>query len=155
MTVETTPLDDVRHILPFTDAHSPLVWLRKGEGIAGTGEALRLEFRGADRIAQASAAWKQLAASSTVSDPVRMPGSGLVAFGTFTFDDASTATSVLVVPRVVIGRRAGAAWITRIRRSDETELPTVPHPEPFGAEYRLTMLPGALTREAYKKAVAK
>ena len=60
LTVETTPLDDVRHIIPFTDAHAPLVWLRKGEGIAGVGEALRLEFRGADRIAQASAAWKQL-----------------------------------------------------------------------------------------------
>ncbi|NNC13441.1 chorismate-binding protein [Planctomonas sp. JC2975] len=154
LTVETTPLDDVRHILPFTDAHTPLVWLRKGEGIAGVGEALRLEFRGPGRIAQASAAWKQLAAASTVSDPVRMPGTGLVAFGTFAFDDESAATSVLIVPDVVIGRRAGRSWITRIRPSDSHVLPGVPHPEPFGAEYRLTMLPGALTREAYKRAVA-
>ena len=154
LTVETTPLDDVRHILPFTDAHSPLVWLRKGEGIAGVGEALRLEFSGADRIAQASAAWKQLAAACAVSDPVRMPGSGLVAFGTFAFDDESAATSVLVVPRVVIGRRDGASWITRIRHSDESSMPAAPHASPFGAEYRLTMLPGALTREGYKRAVA-
>jgi menaquinone-specific isochorismate synthase len=32
-------------------------------------------------------------------------------------------------------------------------MPAVPHAQPFGAEYRLTMLPGALTREAYKRAV--
>jgi menaquinone-specific isochorismate synthase len=154
LTVETTPLDDVRHIIPFTDARSPLVWLRKGEGIAGVGEALRLEFTGADRIAQASAAWKQLASLCTVNDPVRMPGTGLVAFGTFAFDDQSSATSVLVVPQVVIGRREGRSWITRIRHSDDSSMPSAPHPQPFGAEYRLTMLPGALTREAYKRAVA-
>ncbi|MGN6206590.1 isochorismate synthase [Humibacter sp.] len=153
LTVETTPLDDVRHIIPFTDSHAPLVWLRKGEGIAGVGEALRFEFRGPDRIAQASAAWKQVASLSTVSDAVRMPGTGLVAFGTFAFDDDSAATSVLIVPEVIIGRREGRSWITRIRHSDEHAMPAPPHPQPFGAEYRLTMLPGALTREAYKRAV--
>lgn len=154
LTVETTPLDDVRHILPFTDSRSPLVWLRKGEGIAGVGEALRLEFTGPDRIAQASAAWKQVASRATVGDTVRMPGTGLVAFGTFAFDDDSAASSVLVVPEVIIGRREGRSWITRIRHSDEHAMPAAPHPSPFGAEYRLTMLPGALTREAYKRAVA-
>ncbi|WP_168203874.1 isochorismate synthase [Humibacter ginsenosidimutans] len=155
LTVETTLLDDVRHIIPFADAHTPLLWLRKGEGIAGVGEALRLEFRGADRIAQASAAWKQLAAASTVTDQVRMPGTGLVAFGTFAFDDDSAATSVLIVPAVIIGRRDGRSWITRIRRTDDKAMPAAPHTEPFGAEYRLTMLPGALTREAYKRAVGE
>jgi menaquinone-specific isochorismate synthase len=155
LTVETTPLDDVRHLIPFTDAHTPLLWLRKGEGIAGVGEALRLEFRGEDRIGQASAAWKQLAAISSVKDPVRMPGTGLVAFGTFTFDDSSAATSVLIVPDVIVGRRDGRSWITRIRRSEASGAPAVPHPEPFGAEYRLTMLPGALTREAYKRVVGE
>ncbi len=153
LTVETSPLDDVRQIIPFTDARRPMLWLRKGEGIAGVGEALRLEFRGADRVARASAAWKQLAAVSTVSDAVRMPGTGLVAFGTFAFDDDSSAASVLIVPEVVIGRRGGRAWITRVRRPDGM-MPPAPRPVPFGAEYRLTMLPGALTREAYKRAVA-
>ncbi|MGA0568407.1 isochorismate synthase [Rathayibacter sp. KR2-224] len=154
LTVETTPLDDVRHIIPFTDSHAPLLWMRKGEGIAGVGEALRLEFRGADRIARASAAWKQLASVSSVHDTVRVPGTGLVAFGTFAFDDESAAASVLVVPQVVIGRRDGRSWITRIRSSDAPAMPPVPHPESFGAEYRLTMMPGKLTREAYKRAVS-
>ena len=154
LTVETTPLDDIRHILPFTDARSPLVWLRKGEGIAGVGEALRLEFHGPDRIAQASAAWKQLAAVSTVHDSVRMRGTGLVAFGTFAFDDESSATSVLIVPQVIIGRRDGFCWITRVSTTGASGLPAAPHPQPFGAEYRLTMLPGSLTRERYKQVVA-
>ena len=42
-----------------------------------------------------------------------MPGSGAVAFGSFTFDPASDG-SVLVLPRVVLGRRNGRAWLTTI-----------------------------------------
>ena len=41
------------------------------------------------------------------------PGSGLVTFGSFTFDDEADG-SILVVPEVVIGRRDGVAWITVI-----------------------------------------
>jgi len=59
---ETAPLDDVRQLIPFLDSRTPLVWLRKGEGMAGIGEVLRLEFTGADRIEQASAAWREVAA---------------------------------------------------------------------------------------------
>jgi hypothetical protein len=44
------------------------------------------------------------------SDDVAGPGTGAVALGALPF--ARDAPGVLVVPRVVIGRRDGEAWIT-------------------------------------------
>jgi menaquinone-specific isochorismate synthase len=153
--VETDPIDDVRHLLPCADAHAPLVWQRRGEGIVGVGEALRLEFSGPDRVARASMVWKELAASSAVRDSVRLPGTGLVAFGAFAFDDESAASSVLIVPRVVIGRRDGRCWVTRIRPAgSDDDRPQLPRPTAFGDEYRLTMLPGALSKGGFVRAVA-
>ena len=61
---ETTPLDDVRQLIPFLDSRAPLLWLRKGEGMAAIGEVLRLDFTGPDRIEQASAAWRATAAAT-------------------------------------------------------------------------------------------
>jgi len=151
---ETTPLDDVRQLIPFLDSRTPLLWLRKGEGMAGIGEVLRLDFTGPDRIQQASAAWRATTAAATVDDSVRTPGTGLVAFGTFAFDDESTATSTLIVPEVVIGRRGSRSWITRIRRAGDDPTTSLPVPTPFGDEYRLSLLSGELAGDGYRSAVA-
>ncbi|MGH1549731.1 isochorismate synthase [Leifsonia poae] len=151
---ETAPLDDVRQLIPFLDSRTPLVWLRKGEGMAGIGEVLRLEFTGPDRIQQASAAWREVAAAASVDDAVRTPGTGLVAFGTFAFDDESAATSTLIVPEVVIGRRGSRSWVTRIRRAGDPVAPALPRPTAFGDEYRLSLLPGQLGDDGYRSAVA-
>ncbi len=154
LAVETTPLDDVRQLIPFLDSRHPLLWLRKGEGIAGIGEALRLEFAGPDRIRAASAAWRETVARASVEDAVGVPGTGLVAFGTFAFADDSASPSALIVPEVVIGRRGGRAWITRIRPAGEPAGGELPRPMAFGDEYRLTLLPGALGKDGYREAVA-
>ena len=152
---ETAPLDDVRQLIPFLDSRTPLLWLRKGEGMAAVGEVLRLEFSGPDRIQQASAAWRATAAAGIVDDAVRTPGTGLVAFGTFAFDDESTATSTLIVPELIVGRRGGKSWVTRIRRAGEPASGVQPHPTPFGDEYRLSLLPGRLDDDGYRSAVAR
>ncbi len=155
LTVETSPLDDVRQLLPFLDAHRPLVWMRKGEGLAGIGTALRLEFSGPDRMRTAATAWRDVVGAATVVDPIAKPGTGLVAFGTFAFADDSALTSVLIVPEIVIGRRGGRSWITRIRSTRADSATTaVPQPTTFGAEYRLSLLPGSLKPDAYRAAVA-
>ncbi|WP_256921894.1 isochorismate synthase MenF [Leifsonia sp. NCR5] len=163
--VETTPIDDVRQLIPFLDARHPLLWLRKGEGMAGIGEALRLEFSGNDRMRAAAAAWREVVSQASVTDAVGKPGTGLVAFGTFAFADDSTAPSVLIVPEFVIGRRDGRSWITRIRPADDADgdgtgaqgagaaASRLPRPTPFGDEYRLTLLPGSLGKEGYRAAV--
>lgn len=154
LSVETTPLDDIRHLIPFLDSRRPLLWLRKGEGIAGIGETLRLEFRGPNRIRDAAAAWRAIVGAATVTDAVRTPGSGLVAFGTFAFADESASTSTLIVPEIVLGRRGGRSWLTRIQPTGAAREPALPRPTGFGDEYRLSLLPGRLGKDGYRAAVS-
>ncbi|MCU1476047.1 MAG: isochorismate synthase [Subtercola sp.] len=89
--------------------------------MAGLGTALRLEFSGADRFTDACEAWRAVAAAATVSDPLGSPGTGLIAFGTFAFSAQSGASSVLIVPEIVIGKRDGVFWVTRVRVQTEDE----------------------------------
>ena len=62
---------------------------------------------------------REIADGADIEDAVRRRGSGLVAFGTFTFDDASDG-SVLVVPRAILGRDGtGNAWLTTMTPDGE------------------------------------
>jgi len=124
LVVETTRVDDIRPLVPLVDPRHPLVFIRRGQGIAGIGEALRLTFSGPSRMKDAAVAWKRIAAAARVTDPLELPGTGLVALGAFTFSDGSLATSVLIVPSVIIGRRDGVSWVTRINAApDPLETP--------------------------------
>lgn len=111
--VRSAPLDDpgpLLALLPPTDA---LAWVHGGDGLVGWGRAAEFRTAGAARFAEASDWWRELSSHAVVRDDVDVPGSGLVAFGTFTFtDDADGST--LVVPEVIVGRRDGVAWVTVI-----------------------------------------
>ena len=48
--VVTEQVDPITSLLPLLDARHPLLFMRRGEGIAGIGEAARLEFHGPDRL---------------------------------------------------------------------------------------------------------
>ncbi|TYL54621.1 isochorismate synthase [Agromyces mariniharenae] len=137
--------------------------MRRGEGIVGLGETLRIETSGHDRVVDAAAAWTSLAAEADIDDRVGLPGTGLVAFGAFAFADQSESTSVLVVPELVLGIREGRAWVTRIAlatgddeaadaaASEELE---IPEPAPRRRVPRVTFSPGAVPPEQYQAAVA-
>jgi menaquinone-specific isochorismate synthase len=92
-----------------------VAWVRQGAGLAGWGEAARVALpAGADRFTAGEKWLHEITESADIDDAVRRRGSGLVAFGTFTFDDASEG-SVLVVPEAVLGRDGtGNAWLTTI-----------------------------------------
>ncbi|MCU1441643.1 MAG: isochorismate synthase [Rhodoglobus sp.] len=149
MRVLTEAIPDPGALVPLLSPRHPLAFIRKGDGIIGFGEAARLEFRGPNRIADAAAAWREFVATADVTDPVSLPGSGLVALGSFAFADGSASASVLIVPAVVVGRRDGITWITRI---DGAELPPV---EPSGSEFRTALLPGTMTRSVFTNAVRR
>ncbi|ROS52813.1 isochorismate synthase MenF [Frigoribacterium sp. PhB24] len=148
LAVRTTRIDHVSPLLDVVDRARPVVFVRGGAGMAGVGEALRLEFSGPGRMTEAADAWRAVAAAATVHDEVGVPGTGLVAFGSFAFDDESAEKSVLIVPSIVIGRRDGVAWITRV---DGAELPAG---KPVGASVRLSLVDGALGADGYARAVA-
>lgn len=110
--VRTAPIPDPGPLLDRLPAPGGVVWLRGGDGFVGWGEAARLDAgTGPARIAGAARAWETLVAGAAVEDPLERPGSGPVAFATFTFD-ARGHGSALVLPEVVVARRDGESWLT-------------------------------------------
>ncbi len=99
------------------DDRGPLSWLRKGEGLVGWGEVARFSWVGPDRFAAADDWWRTFSGQLDVADEVGLPGTGPVAFASFAFADGP-APSVLVVPRVLVGRRNGQGWITEFDGED-------------------------------------
>jgi len=142
--VRTVALDDTRSLLALlprsADGTGPadaVAWVRTtarrdrpaDEGLVGWGTAVRIApGPGADRFAAAELALQDL--DVEVDDQVGAFGTGLVGFGTFAFTDGA-AGSVLVVPRVVVGRRDGRTWLTTVEVDDDadTEAPA-PLPDP-------------------------
>lgn len=127
------PLKQVPALLHFADQHDPLLWVRGDRGCVGLGQMLRLVFRGADRFAEAAAAWREISALATVDDSVQLPGSGLVAFGTFAFDDRSAAESVLIVPQLLIARHGDRAWVTEVSLEPLEKPRALPNARPRGS----------------------
>jgi len=127
--VRTTLLDlpdaatDPGALLDLVPPDSPLSWVRRGEGLVAWGELARIEVGGEGQLAHAEQAWARLLRATTVHDDVRAPGTGPVAFGSFAFDPASPAGGVLVVPRVVVGRRGPLAWVTTLTEEDAGAAP--------------------------------
>ncbi|MFC5185623.1 isochorismate synthase [Actinomadura harenae] len=112
--VRTVPVADPGDLLSRLPHPTALAWVRHGDGLVGWGETARLELPGGhDRFAAADAWLAETFGSAEVEDPLRLPGTGPVAFGSFGFDPKS-ADSVLIVPRYVLGRRDGHAWVTTI-----------------------------------------
>jgi menaquinone-specific isochorismate synthase len=85
---------------------------------------------------------------------VRRRGSGLVAFGSFTFDDASEG-SVLVVPRAILGRDGtGNAWLTTITPEGERPWRAGPFDEPM-APGDIRWHDGSLSAPEWEQAVGE
>jgi len=101
---------------------SSTTFLTQGEGLIGFGEELRLEASGPYRIEELNQAWQDLVKETEIEDELTVPGSGLIAFGTIAFSDHSAATSVLVIPKVILGQRSGQLWITLVNTSLEEAL---------------------------------
>jgi menaquinone-specific isochorismate synthase len=153
--VITRQIDAPASLVPLLDPARPLLFVRRGEGIGGIGEALRLEFSGPDRIRDAAAAWRRIAADARIDDPIGLSGSGLVAFGAFTFAAESDRPSVLIVPRVIVGCRDGVGWITRVQLDDGDDADDRVTPSPFGPEFRIPLRPGATPPDRYREIVAE
>lgn len=150
LAVRTVPVPDPGDLIARLPHPTALAWIRHGEGIAGWGEAARIPVPGgADRFAAAAALLRELFAAADVDDPVDVPGTGPVAFGSFGFDPESP-DSTLIVPRRILGRRDGTAWLTTI--GDDAEPLTVPTPPhaPAGLRWQ----DGALPEDAWRQAVA-
>ncbi|MDE0131487.1 MAG: isochorismate synthase [bacterium] len=99
--------------LPPERLRSPsFAWMIGDFSLEGYGEAWRFDPGvGEGRFQRAREAWGDWLAGVEVDDRVSEAGSGPVGFASFTFDPESPG-SVVAVPAVVVGRRAGRSWIT-------------------------------------------
>ncbi|MBW0091061.1 isochorismate synthase [Pseudonocardia sp. KRD-184] len=151
--VRTRPVDELGGLLDLLpDARTPKSWVRGGDGLVGWGEVARWTGSGPDRFADADDWWRSFVSGTRVLDEVGRPGTGPVAFASFTFSDDSPG-SVVVVPRVVVGRRDGRAWITEFSRGDG---PSVVHAiDPVRPSGTLRYSDGLLPVDRYRAAVAE
>lgn len=158
LVVRTREVDPVEDLLAYADPDRPLAWLRRGDGIVaiGTETAATLRFSarepGGTRTDRIARAWRELADSAEVDDPLGLPGTGLVGFGAQVFDEASATDSVLIVPRAIIGRHQGRFWMTDIGPEGAAKDADAP-PREYGPHWAGTLGPGALSPEDYQSAV--
>ena len=174
VTRELAAQDDV---LLHTEPSCPTFWSRRGDGMAAWGETMGFSFEHLDIDAAADepeparidrgfgAWWRAVAASAEIDDPVGLAGTGLIAFGAFAFDPLSPTPSRLRVPRLVVGRRGGRSWLTRISfvdddadgiddaPPDDAAAATLPPPTGYGPYWTATLGPGALDPSGYQAAV--
>lgn len=160
LVVETREIDPIEDLLASASPSRPLAWLRRGDGIVAVGEPLR-ELRAGSgatglRSAALATAWRRLASTARIDDPVGLPGTGLVAFGALAFDERSASDSVLVIPSQVIGRHGDRFWRTTIRHADEKADAAAPRAvadQPYGPHWAGTVGPGAQTPQGYQDSV--
>jgi menaquinone-specific isochorismate synthase len=115
-------VDDPGDLLSWLPAGSEFAFLRGRDGLVGWGEAARLSSRVWRTGDQLVAEVQRLLAAMTVRDDVGMPGSGPVAIASLTFDPEA-AGSVVVVPKVVLGRRDGRSWLTLVTPPGAVQVP--------------------------------
>ncbi|GEL16364.1 isochorismate synthase [Pseudonocardia asaccharolytica] len=151
--VRTREVEDPGRLLDLLpDDRGPLSWVRGSDGLVGWGEVARFTAAGPHRFAAADEWWRAFTDRLEVLDEVGRPGTGAVAFASFTFSDRSLG-SVLVVPRVVVGRRAGQAWITEFGAGDAP--PPVRSVIPVRPSGTLRYGDGLLPVDRYRGAVAE
>ncbi|HET7326739.1 MAG TPA: isochorismate synthase [Nocardioidaceae bacterium] len=161
LVVRSVAITDPGPLVRLLPQAGPVAWVRRGDGLVGWGEAARIATRGPDRFIDADGWWQRLTSAAVVRDEVDVPGSGLVAFGSFAFSDSTGAAStvgggsgesVLVVPEVVVGRRGGAWWVTTIGSALSGPLAPEPTDDPAAPEVVFT--DGALSGAEWESVVA-
>lgn len=150
-TYELTDPGDLVGLIPAgRPAEDVMSWVRRDEGLVGWGRAASVSTSGEGRFADAESWWDDVVAAAHVVDEVERPGTGLIAFGSFSFRNSSDEGATLVIPEMIVGRRDGHAWLTTINRTTD-QLPDV---RPAEAPAGVVRSDGALSPNDWRRAVS-
>jgi menaquinone-specific isochorismate synthase len=157
LVVRTVPVPDPGDLIARLPQPGALAWVRRGDGLVAWGTAAKIILpAGEDRFVAAEKWMRELFDGAEVADDVAVPGSGPVAFGSFTFDPTCDG-SVLVIPRTVLGRADGVAWLTTIGPDlppSPRGLAGLPVPAPLTTPTGIRWADGSLTTPEWERAVA-
>ena len=154
LSLRTTRLpDDANFSLVDHLPESASAFVRNQDGLVGWGEAVRLTAKGPDRMQILSAAWRELVSQTDVSDDISVPGSGLVAFGSFAFAEDSNSESVLIVPKILLGSRDGVRWLTRVDDAETQNFWDVP--KVYIANAPISLSEGLQSSEGFMQSVSE
>ena len=118
--VTTTHLGEHLPLLDLLPDSELVSWIRAGEGIVGWGVHATTTVSGPHRFADARKWWSTQLESFAITNSVHGTGTGPILFTSFSFspDDVS----VLIIPQVIVGKKAGKSWITWIGSSPQPVL---------------------------------
>ncbi|MGD8215742.1 isochorismate synthase [Aestuariimicrobium sp. Y1814] len=149
----TVAIPDPGPLEAYLPTGTATAFLRRGDGVIGLGSLHRIEVQ---TPAQADAAWQEFVAE--LEHDTELPGlfgTGPLAFGAFTFDpDNTAATSVLVVPEVLIGRRKGTSWMTCVGFDQVPDALPIPQPAPM-PHGPVTWRDGSMAPQDWSKLVSE
>ncbi len=157
LVIHTTEAPGVSEpLLDLLPSPSAFAWVRGDQGMVGWGEAARFIANGRERFSRAQRWWSDVVKSAAITDPVQFPGAGAAAFASFAFEPGR---SLVVVPRVLIGRASGRTWVTTITHAGEhapslAEVLTTVR-EPLTAPEGLTWGEGTRDTKSWQRAVAE
>ncbi|MGI9197917.1 MAG: isochorismate synthase [Candidatus Nanopelagicales bacterium] len=158
--VRTIPIEDPGPLLErLPESLGGTAWVRDGDGLIGWGLAAAVEVNGDVRFSRTQRWWVDSCRQADIDDPLRLPGTGPVAFGSFTFDPdpASGRTSRIVIPRAILGRSNGISWLTVVGDPDDTLPDDGLLPAAFApsAPRQVDWSRGTRTSEEWKASVAE
>lgn len=108
---------------------NPFAWVRNGEGLVGWGIHESTKVKGPNRFEDARKWWHQQLDDLEINNEVHGPGTGPILFTSFAFDE--NEESELVIPKVLVGTRNQATWITWIGSEFQPKLLEKPEGNPL------------------------
>ena len=108
---------------------NPFAWVRNGEGLVGWGIHASTKVKGPNRFEDARKWWHQQLDDLEINNEVHGPGTGPILFTSFAFDE--NEESELVIPKVLVGTRNQATWITWIGSEFQPKLLEKPEGNPL------------------------
>jgi len=124
-------------------------WIRSGDGLIGFGEYKKIELTGEDRFEKAKAWWQIQLSEFKIQNNVHGSGTGPILFGSFSFDP--NEKSILVIPEIILGKKAGKSWVTWIGDNTQPNFSTLSNSLPSG---EITWSDGALSESQWKDQVS-
>ncbi len=119
--VTTSKVSSHLPLLDLLPDRGGLSWVRGGQGVVGWGQYAKTTVKGPNRFRDARQWWEEQLATFNVVNTLNVSGTGPILYTSFSFNEDDE--SVLIIPEIVVGTRAGVSWMTWIGDKAQPYLP--------------------------------